>query len=69
MGRQAAAATGDSGRVAQGPGHVAVPGAHLQLSRHHVPDARGGPEVHDCGQNVQRPHENRLTSGYSPLGM
>ena len=37
-----------------GSGHVAVPGTHLLKSRHHGPDARGGEEIHDSRQNMER---------------
>jgi len=51
MGGQADAATGCAGRVAQGAGHMALPGAHLLLPRHHGPDARGGTQVGHTGRN------------------
>ena len=62
LGGQAAAAPGDPGRVAQGPSHVAVPGAHFQLSRHYVSDARGREAILNCGQNVER-HNEKCPTG------
>ena len=38
-------AAGHAGQLAQVPGHLAVPGAHLQQRRHRQADARGGRQV------------------------
>lgn len=62
VGGQAPAASGDPGRVAEGAGHLAVPGAHLQLSRHHVADAGGKPALHRRGQDLERRDEDRGAS-------
>lgn len=57
VGGEAAAAAGDSGRVAEGPVHVALSGAHLQLPRHHEADARREPQIHRCRQDLEGDHE------------
>ena len=57
VGREAAVGAGDSRRVAQGPGHLALFGAHLLLTGHHGPDARGGTQVQPGGQELERHHE------------
>ena len=57
MGGQTDAAAGHPGRVAQGAGHLAVPGADLQLARHHGADAGGGSPLHDGRQELARHHE------------
>lgn len=62
VGRQAPAASGDPGRVAESAGHLAVPGAHLQLSRHHVTDAGGRPALYRGGQDLERRDEDRGAS-------
>lgn len=46
LGRQASAAAGDPGRVAEGAVHLALPRAHIQLPRYHGPNARGGTPLH-----------------------
>ena len=52
MGRQADSAAGRPGRVAESPGHMAVPGAHLQLPRYHGADARGRSPIHHRRQEL-----------------
>lgn len=49
MGGQAPAASGDSGWMAQGPSHMALPGAHFQLSRHYVSNAWRRQTIFICG--------------------
>ena len=51
--------------------HLAVPGAHLQLRRHHGPDARGGAQVWHRGLILARHHDgdgegHQLPGGHRP---
>ena len=57
MGGEAAAAPGHPRLLAEDAGHVAVPGADLQLTGHHGADARGGQTFHHRRQDVEGPHE------------
>lgn len=43
--------------MAEGPGHLALSGAHLQLPGYHGPDARGGKALHYSGQELEGHHE------------
>jgi len=45
---------GDSGRVAEGPGHLVVSGADFRLGGYHRADARGGTQVQHCRWTLAR---------------
>lgn len=60
VGRKATPHAGDSGCLAEVPGHLAVPGAHLQLRGHHSADAGGGQEI--------RPRRRILEIAHVPGG-
>ena len=57
MGGEADAHPGGDRRVAQGPGPVALPGAHLLLRGHHAADAGGGQALPDGGPELEGYHE------------
>ena len=57
VGADAERVAGHHGRVAEGPGDLAVPGTDLQLAGHHGADARGRTPLHDGRQALAGHHE------------
>ena len=53
MGGATVDAAGDYGRVAEGAGPVAVPGAHLLFSGHNAANSRGGTTLPNRRQKLE----------------